>query len=519
MEPPQPPPDTSLLHAPVRKGWGKRKWELWREADAVHRREYSGGRNFNQYMQQRRGAVQWAAPDKVTLKLSISSPEEGARVLGEIQLSKEGNDTWRSVIDKFCAAEGIDRDRYFWVMADYRSTGPDISSVLCQKDTECFNIIWNPQVHYSRFSDDGTTYTAHLIGRKKSPPPSRPPAGEPPSFAELNSPPPEGDAPLEEWEAWHRNNTSGRPNSPTFWFAMDKAIKYRCPHKCTISLKGISHEQTLAEFDADTPFSVAVASYCAAAPNGNILPSEVLLKYIDEDEEGDEYIDPQMKTSRMFFTGYGSVFNFEIVYRNEDRTRTELQATRPVSHEYHQFRGSAYFLSETEQPWFVTKKNGIETYNKIWDEALMLYNSDNCYEPDYDAALHWFEMTEKVNQMLTNIVKKPRGGWSAGKIAESIDRLTAALLVLKRGSDWTRDYKGRHGCLEEEGVDILRNMDKCAAKIILASSRMAPTAQLGLDDSLAQLKRLMTKYKEDPTFSSSDECDDYEVFSKALGLV
>ena len=103
-EPPPHPPDISC-----EKRTGKeRMGAIWNEFNKA-RRDYEDG-GFYQYVQQQKDAVQWAAHVEVTLKLSISwkSPddEDAAKVLGEIQFSKEGNDTWRSVIDNFCAAEG-----------------------------------------------------------------------------------------------------------------------------------------------------------------------------------------------------------------------------------------------------------------------------------------------------------------------------------------------------------------------------------------------------------------------------
>jgi hypothetical protein len=167
------------------------------------------------------------------------------------------------------------------------------------------------------------------------------------------------DAPRNEWEAWIKENSGYSCGSWVSFTVMDRAMKYRCPRKVGISLKGVSHNLDQSEFDADAPLSVALSLYCAVVQHGEIIPADVLLKYGKEKE----IIEPE-RTPRSFFNGRGTTFSIDVVYKDEERTEAELEAKWPISDEYLRFKGSDYLLSETEKPWFVTKKDGCGTYKK-----------------------------------------------------------------------------------------------------------------------------------------------------------
>jgi hypothetical protein len=109
----------------------------------------------------------------------------------------------------------------------------------------------------------------------------------------------------------------------------------------------------------------------------------------------------------------------------------------------------------------------------------------------------------------------------------AMDKLTAALLVLKTNSDWAYDAKGRFR-LEEAGSKILRKMDACVVKVIKETIKLieissTPTdfqqvdGRFGIKDALDQLKRLMTKYKGVGMFAA--QYNSPEIFSKALRLL
>jgi hypothetical protein len=293
--------------------------------------------------------------------------------------------------------------------------------LLNQTDVKCFFDLWhcNPPTLVSRFVDENT-FLPEIVGRRKTPPtkPSKP------SFERMNSPPPDGNASREEWDKWHRDNSCG---CMYFWMDKNKVVEYRCPDRIDIVLKGLSHEHKV-NIKADEPLSVALSSYCASTTGTDfaVTPSEVVLRSYGDDPD---YVDAQETSPRMRFNGYSPI-KLEVVYRDTSKTETELESIRgPIPEGYKQFLGSGYRLSDTEQPWLVTEEHGIDMYNKIGKEALMIYEGTD-FKPGYNPVKSWFEMTGKVKSILGSIVCKPRGGWSAVSAAVALDGLTAALINL-----------------------------------------------------------------------------------------
>lgn len=498
-----PAPDMSLLHAPTKKGWGKDEWNLWKEAMNKSCREIE---NWDQYWEQFHAAKIWAAPDAVTLKLSTSEPNKS----GEFHISKEGNDTWRSVINEFCAKEGINRDHYEWSLDDEKEylNYDSFNQVEIMCFDKCYDKIWNPIGKVSRFSEDGTTYSAKITGRKISPPrPSSPP--EKPSFALFKSPPPEGNAPRNEWKAWLKENQTG-PGQ--FEEAKEVAIQYRCPRKIGISLKGVSHNIELSGFDADTPLSVALEKYCSSVPQGELIPADVLLK---EGPVGSKETVESWRTPRSFFDGTTLNFCFEVVYKDWDRLAAEIDAKRPEEN-HCPFYGSDHLLSETDQPWIV-KQDGLDTYNQIL-EASRCYDKPSNYRG-------WCEMMEELLQILGSIARKPRSGWTVETVTVEMEKLTAAILFLNEHRDWSRRDQNR---VQDGGVKILRKIDACSLKLIKETVELtwdSSTANafhqsdgvFGIKDTVGQLKRLMIKCKESCWFVN--DFKELDIFSRALRLV
>lgn len=132
-----------------------------------------------------------------------------------------------------------------------------------------------------------------------------------------------------------------------------------------------------------------------------------------------------------------------------------------------------------------------------------------------------------ISHNLDQSERTPRSCWSTKEVMAAMDKLTAALLVLKVECDWARAATG-HRHLEVEGVKILPKMDTCAVKIIKETMKLieaSPTPTdfqqvdgiFGINDALDQLKRLMTKDKGVSEFAA--DCNSPEIFSKALRLV
>lgn len=542
------PPDMSALHAPTSKGWSKSEWTQWSNGldKQVELLENDVNFDFNAFFDQRNKAMEWAAPEAITVKISIEEaaavePHEknndenkkldttitGGKVytnMHEVVLSKHGTDSFRSIIDKYCKEENIERDNYQW-----RHKGRAFNVPLNQTDCECFFEFWHfhPPTLISRFVDENT-FLPEIVGRRKKSPAPKP--SVPPSFERLTSPPPDGNAGREEWDKWHNNNIGGCTD---FWIEKNKAVEYMCPDDIDIVLKGLSHEHTV-KVKADEPLSVALSAYCTSTTGTKfaVNASEVLLSMNDGYPGG--YIDVQQTSARMRFNGY-SPLKMDVVYRDTNRTEAELESIRgPTPEGYRRVLGSGFLLSDTEQPWFITVEHGISMYNKIGSEALEMYEGID-YKSGYDPEQSWFVMTGKVKSVLGGIVRKPRGGWSAESAAKALDGLTAALLNLTYNDDWCRDARGKilfaNPACRKESVSVLRKMDSCAVSAIKAANDFtatedpaqpdAGTTGFGLERALGQLKRLMTKYKDEYGGFAQNGHDyrGYGPFSKALLLI
>ena len=175
---PSPPPDVSVLHAPTSKGWGKTEWTQWSKGFEAQIDKLPYDHKFEIY-DRRNEAVQWAAPEEITVKISIeeevidandesatvtapkknddektaaaassssaatkSSPSKIYTKSHEIVLSKRGNDTFRSILDKYCQEDNIERDNYHW--GHKGASMPHLShDLLNQTDVKCFFDLWH----------------------------------------------------------------------------------------------------------------------------------------------------------------------------------------------------------------------------------------------------------------------------------------------------------------------------------------------------------------------------------------
>ena len=416
---PSPPPDMSALHAPVAKGWGKTEWAQWSNGVDAHIDQLPHDK-FEAIIEARNEAVQWAAPEEITVEISIeeeevideneesvaatapkkndgektaasaavSSSSDGTKRGGmatsssskiytkshEIVLSKQGNDTFRSILDTYCQEKNIERDNYRWSHKDSLPI-PRVDTLLNETDVKCFFEFWHchPPTLASRFVDENT-FLPEIVGRRKTPPGSKPSVAS--SFEHLKKMPPHGNAGSEEWDKWHRENPGG---CMQVWMERSKAIQYSCPDEIDIVLKRLSHEHTV-RVNAWEPLSVALSSYCVSTTGTDfaVTPSEAILRSYNDPPI---YIDAQETSPRMRFNGYLPL-KMEVVYRDTCRTKAEFESTRgPVPDGYREFLGSGYRLSDTEQSWLVTQEHGIAMYNKYdyrgyepFSKALPLIN-------------------------------------------------------------------------------------------------------------------------------------------------
>ena len=525
-----PPPDMSILHAPTARGWGKTEWTHWSNGmDAqIDQLRVDEDEKFNALIDVSKAAMRWAAPEEITVKISLNDEpdrkceENGDEMASaepktcmksqEIVISKTNDDTFRSILDRFCKQENIERDDYNWVhkcdpgaVRYYYQT----ISLLNHTDFKCFYELWSghPPTLVSRFVDE-TTFLPEIVGTRKVPPKPKPSA--PPSFKKLKSLPPDGNASSGEWDKWHKKNCGG---SLHFWIEKEKAVRYSCPDEIEIVLKGISHEHTV-KVNAWEPLSEALISYCASTTGTDfaVTPPEVILRnYGDEPK----FIDAQVTSPQMQFNGYQPL-KMEVVHRDPNRTKVDLETIHgPTPEGYRQFLGAGYGLSDTEQPWLISQEHGIDSYNKI-GKALMLYKGDS-WRPRYNLQGSWFKMTGKVKVVLGEIVRKPSDGWSVESIDMALDGLTAALVNLFYNDNW----RG----IDKEAVSVLRKMDNCAVAVVNAASEYSTTpespAQLGTERSLEQLKRLMGKYKKKYSWLSEDGHDyrGHVPFKKSFPLI
>lgn len=104
-------------------------------------------------------------------------------------------------------------------------------------------------------------------------------------------------------------------------------------------------------------------------------------------------------TPRSLFDGTNKVFGIEVVYKDRERARVEVEAKRPVGDEYLQFEGTGYLLSEIEQPHLVIKKDGCESYIKYLDQAILLYDIEEVWGQGLAYVNRWLKQTKNKNRI------------------------------------------------------------------------------------------------------------------------
>lgn len=350
------------IPAPTSKGWGKSEWEKWStqesaKYDCLHKEDNQGlisnWEELDEYIDKRHEAVQSAAPDEITVKIYIeevidhrnnaaaaaASAEAGTstttcnKKVSEIVIYKQGSDTFRSILDRYCQEQNIERDDYHW--SHKHKVYPGDGYLLNRTDVECFFQFWHvhPPTLIKRFVDENT-FMPEVVGRLKRSPASKPSVAPP--FDKLKCLPPDGNACKEDWDKWRRQNSMG---CVQFWMQRGKAIEYAAPDEIEVQLKGLSHEHTV-KVNTDDPLCIALASYCASTSGTlAVTSSDVILR-----EYGNEpkFIDAQTTSARMSFHGY-SPLKFEVVYRDTSRTEREIESIQGIIPEgYQQFLGAGY---------------------------------------------------------------------------------------------------------------------------------------------------------------------------------
>ena len=339
------------IPAPTSKGWGKLEWEKWsNEEEAKYDRLWKDNMDsdglqtdwnvIHEYTDKSHNAVQSAAPDEITVKIYIEEKTEVEAAgtsttcnkhMSEIVVSKQGSDTFRSILDRYCQENNIERDDYHWTQKNSSPGYPGDQYLLNKTDVKCFFEFWHvhPPTLIKRFVDE-KTFLPEVIGRLKKPPAPKPSVA--PTFDKLETLPPDGNvASKEDWDKWRRENSMG---CMYFWIQREKAIQYAAPDEIDIQLKGLSHEHTV-KVNTDDPLSIALA-YCASTTGTEfeVTSSEVVLRgYGDEPK----FIDAQATSARMRFNGY-TPLKMEVVYRDTSRTEREIESRQgTIPKGYHSF--------------------------------------------------------------------------------------------------------------------------------------------------------------------------------------
>ena len=313
----------SMLHAPVKKDWGRSQWQAWSAADKAFCKRDGLWQNST-YYDQLFAAKDWAAPASIALHIIL--PQSEPEVATELQVSKQDRGTLRAIIDSTCAQYNMRRSEYYWNLVERKCEGSSASSQPDEADEEesaniappteeemalmeltemqksdygeqrnavAFKCLWKPgtAAFWSSEQDYGPLVLQATAKRK----PARPEA--PPNFALFKSPPPEATATEEEWKSWLNGEHCG---TAEYWQARELAIQYRCPDVVSLTLEGISHSTTI-DAGADAPLLDALEQWCQMASGGATLDELKLCTGANNDDEST--LDPAATSARHLYCG------------------------------------------------------------------------------------------------------------------------------------------------------------------------------------------------------------------------
>jgi len=539
----------SLLSMPVCRSWQREQWAAWQKAEKIHFEKCNSrerkpphydawdGR-FNEYLDQREAALTWTEPSEIMLRVCVPSADSTEDTLAEIAVERlhRGNPkTFRAIIEAVCASNALHRDAYYWALErgepENKMFAHKFNDLLQEEDTPCFSRLWQPS--HSCLWENDNSFSRRMIATRK-PSTVRVLPTQPPSFDLLKSPPPEGNAPVAEWSAWHKKNSMG---SAKFWLQKNQAVCYRCPPVVSLQLQGVTHSVTVNAI-ADDALYVAVAAFAAAAVGEGVTstaPSELLVK----NSEG--ILDQQTTTARSLFYGARSTpMTLQVVHRDKAQAEAALEAKHGLVPEgYQSFRGLGYLVEDTEAPWLISNAHGLTSYNAVAGGALGVYEGTDYGVrengvPAYDPIAKWWEMCALLKKDISSVARKPKGGWSRESAERAIDRFTGILLVTLINDEWRSDARGKimgwdPEC-RKESILIMKRMDEAAAKLITAANAVLseenqpsePNGMLGLSRTLAQTKRLLPKLQEEYNGYSTpgySHHQGYVSFSKAIPLL